>query len=247
MNMNADYFEIDLLRLIKALWRRVWLLILAGILCGGIAFSYASLVIKPRYESSVLMYVNNSSFSLGNTSFSFSTSDLSAAQSLVDTYIVILESRTTLNAVIERADLDYSYEQLLDMIEAFSVDSTEIFEIVVNSTDPVEAMNIANTIADVLPAKVSAVVDGSSVRVVDYAVAAKHKVSPNITSYTLLGFMAGVGIAAAAVVFIETQDDLIHDEDYLNITYDIPVLACIPNLQRSRESGNRYSASSKKR
>ena len=45
-------------------------------------------------------------------SVSFSASELSAAQRLVDTYIVILKSIPTLERVIEKAGVNYTYEQL---------------------------------------------------------------------------------------------------------------------------------------
>ena len=47
---------------------------------------------------------------------------------------MILKSRTALNAVIEEADLDYTYEELEKMITASAVNSTEVFEIVPVST-----------------------------------------------------------------------------------------------------------------
>ena len=71
------------------------------------------------------MYVNNSNLSVGSTSISLT--DLNAAQSLVDTYIVILKSRPTLEDVIEKANVSYTYEQLESMISASSVDGTEGF------------------------------------------------------------------------------------------------------------------------
>ena len=52
------------------------------------------------YTASALMYVNNNSLSVGSTKVSLSYSDLTAAKSLVDTYVVILNARTTLNEVI---------------------------------------------------------------------------------------------------------------------------------------------------
>ena len=47
-----------------------------------------------------MMYVNNSSINVGSTQVDLS--DLSAAQSLVETYIVILKTRGTLEQVIEQ-------------------------------------------------------------------------------------------------------------------------------------------------
>ena len=85
-----------------------------------------------------MMYVNNSSISVGNTSVSITSGDISAAQSLVKTYIVIMQSRKTLNAVIEQAKLPYTYEQLKSMVSANAVNATEIFEINVTGADPEE-------------------------------------------------------------------------------------------------------------
>lgn len=226
----------DIIRLVKALWRRVGLIILASVLCAALFFGVSAKLITPLYKSSVLMYVNNSSFSLGNTSFSISSSELTAAQSLVDTYIVILNTRNTLETVISEAKLNYEYDDLKNMIEAEAVDGTEVFEVTVTSSDPLEAQNIANTIAKVLPNKVAAIVDGSSMRIVDYAVVASHKSSPNVTLYTAFGLIIGVALSCGAIVLFEMMDDQIHDEDFLNQTYDIPVLASIPNLKNSHSS-----------
>ncbi len=44
---NDEYLEIDLLRLLGALWHRAWVLILAALICGAIAFGYASVIVTP--------------------------------------------------------------------------------------------------------------------------------------------------------------------------------------------------------
>lgn len=229
MNENPDYFEIDFLRLLNALWRRAGAILLAGLLGAGIAFSCAALLMQPRYESTVLMYVDNRSFSPKDSSFRFNQAELAAAQSLVNSYLVILESRSTLDAVIQQAELSYSQEELLSMLEALAVDSTEFFEVTVTSTDPLEAQKIANTIAQVLPEQVAAVVDGSSIRVVDYAIAAEEPSSPNIVLYTLAGLLGGMLIACGVVVLAESQSDLIYDPDHAAEAYGIPVLGHIPS------------------
>ena len=238
---NNEVIEIDLLRLLRALWGRIWLILLAGLLAAGIGFSYARFAVSPRYEASILMYVNNSSFSLGSTSFSINSSEISAAQSLVDTYIVIMESRTTLEDVIKRADVDYSYEALRKMVTAGAVNGTEIFRVTVNSTDPEEAALLANTISKVLPDTISDVVDGSSVRIVDRAVVPTQKVSPSITKYTAIGFALGFLISSAVVALIDLFDDVIRDADYLTQNFDAPVLASVPDLMGGSSANYNYN------
>lgn len=234
---NYEEDTIDLLRLIKALWHRAWAIVLCAIILGGVAFAYAAFLITPTYQSQVELYVNNSSISIGSTSVSISSSDITASQSLVDTYIVILESRTTLEQVIEEAGLEYSYSELLSMISASAVNSTEIFSVTVTNSDPVIAAEIANTIADVLPERISEIVSGSSAVVVDTAVAAVSKSAPNISKYTAMGILAGIVLSCFVIVVLELLDDVIHDEEYLLQTYNIPILAVIPDLTGKKKGG----------
>lgn len=239
-NKGKDYMEIDLLQIAKALWHRAWAILLAAVLCGAAGFGYSAFLVTPLYQSEAMMYVNNSSFSVGSTSFSISSSELTAAQSLVATYIVILNTRTTLEDVIRDAELEYSYEELLGMIDAQAVNNTEVFSITVTSESPQEAEQIANTIARILPEKISNIVEGSSVRVVDYAVVPAHRSSPSISRYTILGALLGIVLTCGYIVLREMFDDQIRDEEFLMQTYDIPILAAIPELLSSRNSSGYY-------
>jgi len=236
MNKN-EFIEVDILRLAKAILKRIWLIILSAIICGGIVLSFTLLFIEPKYEANAMLYVNNNNVSLGGTDFKISSSSLTAAQELVDTYIVILNSRTTINEIIDYAEVDRSYEEVKEMISALPVDSTEIFEVVVTSTNPLEAKTIANAITKVLPDRIADIVDGSSVRIVDYAVMPTVRSSPSYAKVTLLGMIIGVAISLLIIIIIEINDVFIRDENYLTETYDIPVLASIPNVNDS----NTYS------
>jgi len=206
-----------------------------------ILFSIAAFMIIPKYQASVLMYVNNNSISVGSTSFSISSSEITAAKSLVETYLVILKSRLTLNDVIDRGELALSYNQLHGMISAGSVNGTEVFSITVTSTDPQEAEHIANTIAQVLPDKIAGIVEGSSVSIVDYAVVPSNKVSPKVQTYTIAGLLGGLLISCAVIALIEVLDDQIRSESYLLENYaEIPLLTVIPDLTGDRDHKGYY-------
>ena len=233
--------EIDVLELARALWKKAWAILLVAVIVAGSVLACTVVFIKPKYTAQTLLYVNSSNISLGSAKVSISASELSAAQSLVDTYIVILKTRTTLNDVIAQSGVPYTYEEIIenDMIKAEAVNSTEVFAIEVTSTDPKEAETLANTIGAVLPNKIASIVEGSSARIVDYAVVPSKKSSPNLTKNTLIGFVLGAFLAAAAVVVEKLMDTKVRDTDYLKQTYDIPVLAVIPDLTSS--GGKNYS------
>lgn len=230
MGKTNEYDEIDLGQLLEAMWKKAWAIVLAAILGGGVFFAYAKFMITPLYVADAQMYVNNSSVSFGNTSLTISSAELSAAKTLVDTYIVILNSRDTLNEVIRETGVPYTYHELAGMVKAGAVNNTEVFSITVTSPSPQEAELIANAIVKVLPIRIADIVDGSDVRVVHYAIVPTAKVSPNITRYTAIGMLVGVIVACAVICVMVLRDTLIHNEDYLMDTYGLPVLAVIPDL-----------------
>ncbi len=230
MSKSRDYYEIDLMQIFHTLWHRKWVIFLAAVLGGALLFSFSAFLVTPKYEAQAMLYVNNSNISVGGASFSISNADLIAAQHLVDTYIVILNSRSVLNEVINDARLEYDYEELKDMLSAKPVNKTEIFSITVTSDSPREAELIANTIVEVLPGKISDIVDGSSVRTVDYAVIPTEKAYPSITKFTAMGVLLGFLVSCFILIIRMLTDTLIHNEDYLMETYGLPVLAVIPNL-----------------
>ena len=241
MNDGNGEAVIDLLELLGLFIKKIWLIIILTLLGGVIAFGYSFLFIKPLYKSSALMYVNNSDFSVGTTSFSISNADLSAAKSLVSTYSVILKSRSVINDVIRVSGVNYSYEKMASMVEAKAVNNTEVFSITVTSTDPQEAEMLANIYANMLPEKIAAIVNGSDVKVVDYAVIASHRSSPSYTKNTTIGALIGFVLAIVIIVINYLRDDIIHSEDYLTTTYpDIPLLTVVPDLITSRQNGYGY-------
>lgn len=243
-NMEED--TIDLLELAKAIWKNILAIALVAVLVGSAAFAYTAFLVEPEYQATASLYVNNSSFSLGSTSFSISSSELSASNSLVSVYIYILNSRTTMEDVIKQADLTYTPEELSKMVEAKGVNSTGAFEVTVTSTDPAQAELIANTIAKVLPDRISEIVDGSSVRIVDYAIIPSHRSGPSMVKNTAIGILAGAFVSIAWVVVRFLLDDkskmMIQSVDELRTMYpDIMVLAMIPDMRVSDKKNGYYS------
>lgn len=237
---NREYYTIDVLHIVKHLWRRAWVVALCGLLMAAMGFALAKFGIDPTYSSYVKLYVNNSSFSFGNTSFSISSSELTAAQSLVRTYGEILDSRSTLQRVIDEAEVDYSWKQLSNMIAYEPSNDTEIMLVTVTCGDPYEASTIANTIAEVLPVRIDEIIDGAAMEVVDSAIPELEKVGPSITRYTAIGMVLGILISVAALTIVAVMDDTIHDEEYVLNTYDYPILGKVPNLLNTGSKSYSY-------
>ncbi len=243
-----DVVEIDLKQLWFALIRRIWILLTTAFIGAAVFFTGTKLLITPEYKSYVQVYVNNNSFSLGgDTLGGLTSSDIMASKSLVDTYIVILRSRNCLNDVVNTAGVDYSYGQVRNMISAYSVNETEVFEIAVTSTKPEEAEKIANAITEVLPKKIAGIVQGTSAEIVDYAIKPSSPSSPNAKRNTLLGFVLGFAITAVIIVIRTIFDTTIRSEEDVAQASNHPVLASVPDMVIQSKGGHYYSTYGKKR
>ena len=239
--------ELDLKRLFSAVWYRIWFILLAAIISAVAAFLVTRYLITPKYQSTAMFYVNNSSLSIGGSSVSIESGDIIAAQNLVDSYIVILNTKETARDIIDYAGVDRSRTELLSMISAASVNGTEIFEVVVTSEDPEEARDIAYAITQVLPKRIEGIIGGTSAKVVDSPeIPATHS-SPSGLKNTMLFFVLGFVLAAVAVVLREIFDITINTEDDAEQVSKQPVLAAVPDMAAPSKGSYYYYGYGSKR
>ncbi len=243
---HKEEMVIDMQRLLKAVLDKMWLVLTAAALSSVIFLVGTLLLITPKYESSAMFYVNNNSLSVGEASFSITSSDITASKSLVDSYIVILQTRETLNDVIDYAGVERSVKDLREMISAEAVNATEIFEVVVTSPDPEEAESLAEAIAYILPKRISSIIEGTSAKVVDAAVLPVRPSSPSYLVNTILGFVFGLLLSVSVIVLMETLDIRIRGEEDITQLTKHPVLTAVPDMSAPSKGGY-YSAYGKEK
>lgn len=234
-----EYEEIDLLELIKTLWKRKWIIIACVILAAGMAFSYTRFVITPMYESETTLMVNGSKSSgLGDIASSFDLGSINLSQKLVVTYSEIVKSRIVLEQVINRLELDLTYAQLLGRITSVPVKNTEILQVSVRDENPEQAALIANTISDVFIKEVMRILKVDNVEIIDKAIGIDLPINVKTIMNTaiggILGGMVGVGIIFLMILFDRTLKTVEDIEKHLGL----PVLGTIvdfKNLETKHE------------
>lgn len=242
-----EVVDIDFKRLWRVIWHKSWMIGIVAVLSAVISFTWSRFLVTPMYQSTAMFYVNNNSFSLNETSFNITSSDITASKSLVKTYIVILNSRTCLNEVIEYANLDYTYSELKNMISAAAVDETEVFRVVVENSDPAKAKHIANAIAEILPKKITNIVEGTSAKIVDKAVTASTPSSPNYAQNTFLGFLIGFVLSLGIIVVRTVYDVTIRTEEDIEQYCNHPILAAVPDMLAQSKGGYYYGYGKRKK
>lgn len=209
----------------------------AAVLMALLAVGYAQFFAPPVYSATAKMHVTNSASKDPNDS-NITSSDLTASQTLVKSYKVIMETPETLLPVIEKTGNKYTYDELLNMISSGSVNNTEIFYIRVEAYDPEDAALIANTICEVLPERINATFKGSSTSQVQEARVPDYRSTPVLTNYALIGAIIGLALSCLAIVATEMMDRVIRDEDYPTNTYGVRTLAAIPDLMGQSHSSS---------
>ena len=228
-NKNTE-IEIDLRRIVDAVLKKVWVVILATLIAAGAAYGVSTQFITPMYKSKAMFYVNNQNISIGDSKLTMSTGDLSVSRGLVDTYLVVLNARSTIMDVIDYAGLDYSYAEVKGMISAAAVNDTEIFEVVVTNADPVEADIIADAISYILPKKIANIIEGTSAKIVDSSIVAAAPSSPNVFNNTALGAILGMMAAAGLIALNEIFNTTIRSEEDIESVSKYPILVGVPDM-----------------
>lgn len=224
--------EIDFLDVLKALAKRLWIIVLCGVLAGTLMLVYTVLFVTPLYQASVTLYINNRS---GSGNSAVSSSDLAVALQLVETYTNIVRSDRVVDKVIDASGVGLTTKQVKSMISAEAVNKTEIFQVIVTSPDPELSMKLANTIAEVAPAEITSIIEGSSAKIIDYAKLPTGRSSPSYTKNTVLGTVIGAVLAALVIAVCHLLDMRIkREEDLVSIeasfTNAIPILGMIPEM-----------------
>lgn len=218
--------EIDLLDILRIFRAKLLYICIAAVVGAILAFTITKVFIAPVYKATVSMYVYNDP---NRSSGMITSSEISAANSLVNTYIVIVKSDTVLDKVIDKLDLSMSAGQLRRMLTASAVNNTAVFEITVSHTDPESAQLIANTIADICPEEIIRVVKAGSVEVISPAKLPRSPSSPNLTKNVAIGFIICAVLCFLIFLLVDIFDTTIRSAEDLE-HYGVPVLGSIPKL-----------------
>ena len=226
---EKDRIEIDVVQMLKVLWKRKLIIALAAIISGAIAFGYSSFVIKPEFTSTTRIYVVNRN---QGDKPGLTNQDLQAGSYLVKDYREIILSQDVLEKVVADQKLNIDAKTLARKVQVTVPADTRIVSISVRDGLPEEASRIANALREVASQKIIAVTRVSDVTTLEEARPALSPSSPNIRRNTILGFGAGAGLVIVVVLLIELLDDRVKRPEDIEEVMHLSLLGVIPNLEK---------------
>ena len=226
---EQDRIEIDVVQMLKVLWKRKLIIALAAIISGAIAFGYSSFVIKPEFTSTTRIYVVNRN---QGDKPGLTNQDLQAGSYLVKDYREIILSQDVLEKVVADQKLNIDAKTLARKVLVTVPVDTRIVSISVRDSLPEEASRIANALREVASQKIISVTRVSDVTTLEEARPAQSPSSPNIRRNTILGFGAGAGLVIVVVLIIELLDDRVKRPEDIEEVMHLSLLGVIPNLDK---------------
>ena len=226
---EQEKFEIDVFQLVKVLWKRKFLIVLAALVAGLAAFAYSSFVIQPQYTSTTRIYVvnRNQADKPGLTN-----QDLQAGSYLVKDYREIILSQDVLEKVVADQNLTMDAKTLGRKVSVTVPADTRIVSISVRDGKPEEASRIANALREVAAQKIISVTKVSDVTTLEEARPATSPSSPNIRRNTMMATVAGVGFVTVIVLLVELLDDRVKRPEDIEEVMHLSLLGVIPNLEK---------------
>ena len=242
--ISSDEIEIDLRGIFLELWRKAILIVLAGVIFAGAAFAGTKFVLTPMYTSTSMIYVLTKSTSMT------SLADIQLSSQLTADYQLLATSRPVINEVIDNLKLGYSYEEMYEMVTIENPADTHVLQINIESTDPQEAKDIANEMADVVSERVANVMATDKPTIVERAVLSQKPSSPNTINNTMIGGFLGVILIIGVIVVLIIVDDTVKDEEDIVNYLNKEVLAVLPkegNNKKISKNNNKNAASKRAR
>ncbi|MBR1801847.1 hypothetical protein IJ768_01285 [Candidatus Saccharibacteria bacterium] len=219
--------NINLREIISYLSQKIWLIVIILLVVFAGGEFYTALIKTPLYESSTnVVLISDTS-----TKSEITNNDVTLSNNLVKTYSEIVKSRNVLNQVINKLNLDISYEKLQSQVTVSSVTSTQLITIKVSDKDSKQAQKIANEIGTVFKSEIKSIYGIDNVQIVDQAVEANRAYNINLLKesiiYLILGLILGVGAAYLMYILDKTVKDTETVENKLGLT----VIGVVPEVE----------------
>ena len=201
--------EIDLTEIFFVLLKKIWLILLVGILLAAGAGFYTKKYITPQYQSTSMLYV------LGKSTSITSLADIQLGTQLTSDYVIMIKSRSVVNEVIENMNLDLTYEQMVK-------------KIAVTDPDPFMARDIATEFVNVSKKKMAEIMVTDEPTVVEEGSLNETPVSPSLKKNCLMAALLGMILTCSVLIVMYMMNDTIKTPEDIEKYLGISTLGMIP-------------------
>ncbi|MBQ8027360.1 MAG: hypothetical protein IJ261_04510, partial [Clostridia bacterium] len=226
----------DIFRLLRALLRRIWAIVMVGVIFAAAGYFFA----KATYVES---YVVNATLQFTTTKY-IKVADENGKEELVtvvvayennnnDSFKYQLKTDIMVNRLYEATGGKYGREQIRNAIAVVDTDVKDFFELQVTGTDAQFCKELMDAIIDVFPDYLRSKSSTLGISLVNYPDDPAVNNSDNSVKVAFVAFLAGALLIAAIVILIELFSDTVKDIDDIRNKTSAPVIGSIPYVGKS--------------
>lgn len=234
MKNNEEITLIDVLELLR---KNLLLILFSALIVALTSYLVSTFVITPKYKASASMIVGTSNQAQVQhpDQSEVDYNKVQANRALVSTYSEIVKSRGIGERVIDRLDLNMSYEEFSKKVSIEPVNDTQIISLTVVDTIPERAKDIANETSEVFKESIQRIMQVDNVQILDGARDPDKPVSPKILRNTAIGFFIGLFIGLLITFMKGFLDTTIKTSETVLRDFGLPVLASIPLMKKGKK------------
>lgn len=233
MSINKETFvsrkSVSVQDFFVELFRRWYICVVIIAVCLGIAFTYANIVLTPRYDSRARLYIVN------KTTETINSSDVSVSTFLANDFAEIIVDRVILTDVAADLGNKYTVSQLSSFLSVEIPVGTRIIQVTARTPDPETSKQVVDSVCRISEQKMVEVMGLDRVTIISEGSLPKFPSVPNTSRIMMLGFIASLFLSTFTIyVFIITDNKISSSKDvekYLGIN----VLATIPFNQSKQK------------
>ncbi|HEX7066343.1 MAG TPA: Wzz/FepE/Etk N-terminal domain-containing protein [Bacillales bacterium] len=233
---------ISLKEIFATIKKRIWMILFITVIATAATGITSYFIMTPIYEAETQILVQSES-----DSDEFDYSQVQTNLKLVNTYSVIVKSPRILEKVVDELDLDKDVGQLQHQLSVNNEENSQVLNIAVTSPEPSEAVQLANTIAEVFQDQIVNIMSVDNVSILSKADLGAHPqpVKPNPLLNMGIAFVVGLTIGLGLAFLLEYLDNTIKTEQDIEKLLGLPVLGAVTEIDL--EQHNTQSRVAKRR
>lgn len=232
--------SLNLNELIQVLKKKIRLILGTTIIGIVIATIVIFFLLTPKYESAAQLIVQNEQTENGNTNLQ---NDINGNVLMVNTYKDMIKGDIVIDAVQKNLREEYQYtysnKELKEMIEIEQTQNSQMFQIIVTSSEPKKAARIVNVTATTFQEIAEDVLEVSKVTITSKGMIPTESVFPNTKLSLLIGALLGLTVGIVSAFVSEFFDDTVKDRRYVTENLVFPILGDVSEINPEELSDHR--------
>ena len=233
--------ELSIKEIFKGIWKRKIIII-----CFTVIFLILGIFFAGKSEDgSIILGTSSKVEKYATTIFTVTqTEEYKIEESTVNSYFNILKTKTKMNSIIEKFDLDLSVNELSESIQITRQNYTDIIEIsIINEKLKSDAVEILNELLVVLDIEIKKIYPTNGVYIIEKPYLNEIK-EPNVeitngvakeennTKEIVIITLAGIIISFTIVIGLEVLDNTLKNEEQISSNFDVDNLATLKLKQK---------------